>query len=151
MLGWRTLPVAISRFPQLLTLSWIAACTLSTLLTFVRSMWRRLVSSTYRMADRWWCRLVIGQYNLAPCPYFLCAPRMQILITAQSASDAPLPWVSPCALMLIPLPGNNFEFPNPIRSKNFMFSITPNIILTAVVSTPNAWNINNAIACAILS
>jgi hypothetical protein len=103
------------------------------------------------MADRWCCTLVIGQCNLAPCPYFLCAPRMQILIAAQPAGDALLPWVSPCVLMLIPLPANNFESPDPIRSKNFMFSITPNIVLTAVVSTPNAWNINNAIACAILS
>jgi hypothetical protein len=38
----------------------------------------------------------------------------------------------------MPPPANDVELPNPIRKKNFMFSIAPNIVLIAVVGTPKA-------------
>jgi hypothetical protein len=53
--------------------------------------------------------------------------------------------------MLIPPPENEVESLNPVRRKNFMFSIAPSIDDTAVAGTQNAWKINNAIAWAILS
>ncbi len=74
-----------------------------------------------------------------------------MLITAQPAGDAPLPCVRPCVLMLMPPPANDLELPNPVCKKNVIFSIAPNIVSTAVRGTPKAWNINNAIVCAILS
>ncbi len=74
-----------------------------------------------------------------------------MLITAHPASDAPLPCVSPCVFMPIQPPANDFELTSPVHRKNFVFSIAPSIVSTAVQGTPNAWNINDAMACAILS
>jgi hypothetical protein len=139
------------RLPQLLTLSWMAWCTLLTLSFFVRLMCSRLLLSTNRIANRWCCSWVIGQRNLAPWPFFLCGLIMQMLITTHPARVALLPWHRPWVLILIPPPENYAESPNPVRRKNFMFSIAPSIDSTAVVGTPNAWKISNAIACAILS
>jgi hypothetical protein len=51
--------------------------------------------------------------------------------------------------MLIFPPKNNAKSPNPVRRKNFMFSIDPSIDSTAVDGTPNAWKIRDAITCAI--
>jgi hypothetical protein len=61
-----------------------------------------------------------------------------MLINAQPAGDDSLPCVSPCVLMLILPPANDFESPNPVQRKNFMFSMAPNIVLMAVIGTPNA-------------
>ncbi len=80
--GWRAPPVAIRRFPQFVTLSWIAWCTSSMLSFLVRLMCSRSVLSTYKIAERWCCSWVIGQKNLAPCPFFLCTPMIHMLITA---------------------------------------------------------------------
>jgi hypothetical protein len=74
-----------------------------------------------------------------------------MLMTTHPAGDAPLPYMSPCVLMLMPPPANNVELPNPVCRKNFMFSIALSIVSTAVRGTPNAWNISNAMAWAILS
>ncbi len=104
LFSWSTPPVAIRRFPQLLTLSWMAWWTSLTLSSFVRSMSKMSVSSTYKIADRWFCSFVIGQRNLVPCPFFPCALRIHILITAQPAGAAPFSWHNPCDLMLIPPP-----------------------------------------------
>jgi hypothetical protein len=53
--------------------------------------------------------------------------------------------------MLIPPPAKLVELPNPVRRKNFMFSIAPSMDSTAVAGTPKAWKTREAIACAILS
>ncbi len=63
---------------------------------------------------------------------------MQILMTAQLDGDAPLPCISPCVFMLIPPLANVIESPNPGLRKNFIFSITPSNVSTAVRGTPNA-------------
>ncbi len=57
--GWRRPPVRMSRLPQLLTLCWMAWCTLSTISIFVRLMCSRSVLLTYRIAKRCCCRQVI--------------------------------------------------------------------------------------------
>ena len=150
MCGYRAPPGAISKFPQLLTLFWMAVCTLSMLLSLVRLMCNISVSLTYRIADRCCCRFVIRQRDFAPCPFFLCAQRMHMLMTAHPAGAALLPWHNPCVLMLIPPPANAVESPNPICRKNFMFSITPSMVSISIVGTPKAWNTNDAIVCAIL-
>ncbi len=59
-------------------------------------------------------------------------------MAAQSAGDALLPYVSPWVFMLIPYLANDFKLPNPVCRKNFMFSIAPSIVSTAVRGTPNA-------------
>jgi hypothetical protein len=82
---------------------------------------------------------------------FPCTLRIQMLITAHPAGEAPLPWHNPCVLILIPPPANVLESPKPVQRNNFMFSIAPNIDSIVVVGMPNAWNIIEAIACAILS
>ncbi len=61
-----------------------------------------------------------------------------MLITAQPAGDAPLPWHIPWVLMLILLPANFVESPNHVRRKNFIFSFALNIDSMAEVGTPNA-------------
>jgi hypothetical protein len=88
--------------------------------------------------------------ELGTMSFFPWAPRIQMLMTAHLAGDAPLPCVSPCVLMLIPPPAYVVESPKPVRKKIFMFSIAPSIVSTAVKGTPNAWKIKEAMAWAIL-
>jgi hypothetical protein len=57
-----------------------------------------------------------------------------MLITAHPAGEVPLPWHNPCMLILIPPPTNVLESPKPVRRKNFMFSIAPNIDSIAVLA-----------------
>jgi hypothetical protein len=61
-----------------------------------------------------------------------------MLMTAHPTGNAPLPWHSPYVFMLIPPPANAVQSPNPVRRKNFMFSIAPNMVPIPVVGTPNA-------------
>jgi hypothetical protein len=65
--------------------------------------------------------------------------------------STPLPWQKPFVLMLMLPHAKEVESLDPICRKNFMFYIVSSIHLIAVAGTPNAWNIKNAIACAILS
>ena len=76
---------------------------------------------------------------------------IHILITAQPAGNATFPCFRPSVLMLTPPPAKDFELPNPVCRKNFIFSIAPSIVSMAVAGTPNAWNTGDMMAWAILS
>ncbi len=102
--GFKAPPVASNRQPQLIILSWRAACDSTIDSDLLRSRCSKLGSSANNVPAKWMDLLDIGHQRWTPWPFCLCAWIIAMLSTIHPAGAAPLLWhktwvyISPVAL-----------------------------------------------------
>ena len=105
--------------------------------------------------DKYNATKVVGQVRDGA--HKLCTMTLLCMsIDNDDANHTPGCWPTPVALanslsLEVDLFSQDVESPKPVRRKNFIFSIVPNIDSAADCGIPKAWKTNEAMAWAILS